>query len=140
MIHLRLCLLAATLISASPGWASHWTAVGEGGNGLFSIAVDLDSVQRSGDHVKVMEKFTYNRPARHTGGRYIHVIKSNQSYDCDGRTSLVLLGFAYGDREAMKPIDKILYHDIPSNYLPVADGSAEEKIMALVCSDRVATK
>lgn len=135
-----LLALFILVASSTTGWASQWVAFGEGGEGQFAIAIDLDSIQRQGSRVTVWERFSYNQPVKHTGGRFIHVIKSHQSYDCDRRSTLLLHGFAYGDVNATVALDTIRYSDRPSNYSAVATRSVEERILDQVCSNALAIR
>lgn len=135
-----LLALSILIISTTPTWASQWVAFGEGGEGQFAIAIDLDSIQRQGSRVTVWERFSYNQPVKHTGGRFIHVIKSHQSYDCDHRSTLLLHGFAYGDVNATVALDTIRYSDRASNYSAVAASSVEERILDRVCSNSLAIR
>lgn len=116
-----------------PSFASNWVSVGEGGNGQFLISVDLDSLQEKGPYRTVVEKFSYLRPAKYTGGRLIYAIKSYQSYNCQQRSTLLLHGFAYSDVAATAAIATINYTNIPANYAVVAPNSVEDKIFNLVC-------
>lgn len=131
-------LLASVM--ATPTLAANWVPLGEGGNGQFQVAVDLDSIQKSGSHLSVLEKFTYRTPAKYTGGRLIYAIKSNQSYDCEQRKTLLLNGFAYSDLNATVAIEAIRYTDHPGNYYAVAKSSVEERILNLVCGNSLAVK
>ena len=135
-----LLVLPMLFFVSTPDWASQWLSFGEGGNGQFSISIDLDSIQRKGSHITVWERFTYNKPVKHTGGRFIHVIKSHQSYDSDQRSTLLLHGFAYADANSTVALDTINYSDRPSNYSTVTPSSIEERILNLVCSDSLATR
>ena len=124
----------------TPSFAGQWLPLGEGGDGQFQVAVDLDSIQKNGSHVTVLEKFTYRTPAKYTGGRLIHAIKSNQSYDCEQRKTLLLTGFAYSDAEATVAIETIRYTDHPSNYSAVLQSSVEERVLNLVCGNAIAAR
>ena len=126
-------LLASVM--ALPTLAANWVPLGEGGNGQFQVAVDLDSIQKSGSHLLVLEKFTYRTPAKYTGGRLIYAIKSNQSYDCEQRKTLLLNGFAYSDLDATVAIETIRYTDHPSNYSAVLKNSVEERVLNLICAN-----
>lgn len=134
-----MALLMACVLS-TPSFAAQWLPLGEGGDGQFQVAVNLDSIQRSGSHVTVLEKFTYRTPVKYTGGRLIHAIKSNQSYDCGQHKTLLLTGFAYSDAEATVAIETIRYTDHPSNYSAVQKSSVEERVLNLVCGNSLAVR
>lgn len=132
-------LLMASAVS-TPGVASNWVPLGEGGDGQFQVFVDLDSVQNNGSRFTVLEKFSYRTPVKYTGGRWIYAIKSNQSYDCEQRKTLLLHSFAYSDAEATKAIESIRYTDNPSNYYAVSAKSFEERVLNLVCPNTIAAR
>lgn len=139
----RRAIALACLVAWSPAracLAADWVSLGEGGGGQFQIAVDLDSVRRSGTRVTVLEKFTYRTPARYTQGRLIYAIKSNQSYDCEKKKTLLLNGFAYSDVDAKIPISNIRYTDNPSNYSPIKQKSIEERVLNMVCAEHAELK
>jgi hypothetical protein len=106
-------LLMAAVISMA-AQAGNWVPLGEGGDGQFQVFVDLDSIQKKGSHVTVLEKFAYRTPVKYTGGRLIYAIKSNQSYDCEQRKPLLLHSIANSDAEATKAIESIRYTDTPT--------------------------
>ena len=135
-----LTALLMTTIMSSPCLATNWVPLGEGGNGQFLVSIDLDSIQKSGSHVTVLEKFSYRTPAKYTGGRLIYAIKSNQSYDCEQRKTLLLNGLAYSDLDATVVIETIRYTDHPSNYSAVLKSSVEERVLDLVCPNSLAVR
>jgi hypothetical protein len=132
-------LLMAAVMSM-PALASNWVPLGDGGDGQFLVFVDLDSIQKKGSHVTVLEKFAYRTPVKYTGGRLIYAIKSNQSYECEQRKTLLLHSFAYSDAEATKAIESIRYTDNPSHYYPVSTTSFEERVLNLICANTLAAR
>ena len=132
-------LLMAAVMSM-PAQAGNWVPLGEGGDGQFQVFVDLDSIQKKGSHVTVLEKFAYRTPVKYTGGRLIYAIKSNQSYDCEQRKTLLLHSFAYSDADATVAIESIRYTDNPSNYYAVSSKSFEERVLNLVCPNTIAAR
>lgn len=122
-------LLALSL----PGWASDWVALGEGGDGLFRIYVDRDSLQHIGTQTQAVEKYVYIKPVKHTGGRLIQAITTRSAYDCARRTKLVLQGSAFSDAAAMVAIDALHREDRPSGYTRVVPHSFEDTVFKAVC-------
>lgn len=130
----RIVGMALCALVSLPSWASNWVELGEGGDGQFRIAVDLESVQQHGAYRTVEERFTYRRPAHYTGGRLIYAVTAHRSYDCQQRAALLLRGWAYSDVAATVPIATIHYTHSPANYAAVAAHSVEDTIFNRVCA------
>ena len=116
-----------------PGWASDWLALGPGGDGMFQIYLDRDSLRRSGSKTQAVEKYVYQIPVQHTGGRLIQAITARTAYDCVRRTKLVLQGAAFSDAAATVAIDALQRGDRPSSYTQVIPDSFEDTAFKAVC-------
>jgi hypothetical protein len=128
--------VALWLALSMPGWATDWVPLGEGGDGLFRIYVDRDSLQHTGTQAQAVEKHVYRQPVKLTGGRLIQAITAitaRTAYDCARSSKLVLQGAAFSDTAATVAIDTLQRSDRPSSYTQVVPHSFEETVFKAVC-------
>ena len=129
----RLILLIMVLVlSGGPAYAE-WEKIGSGEDGGFVVYVDLDSVRRKGNVVKIWRLFDLKTTKTWRGISYLSS-KGFDEFDCTDEQSRILASYLYASQMGR---GQILHSDSnPGKWEPIMPGSVDQVLWKVACGKR----
>jgi len=123
--------LALSLALASAQAAAEWTAVGRA-NEIYSVFVNLESIRRSGDLVRMHGLYDFRRQDFTPEGRGLHSTAVLREYDCAGRR--VRLMFSVDFSGHMGEGDVVSASHRPGRWEAVLEGGIDDAYWNVACA------
>ena len=128
----QLLLLMILLVLRSEPVYAEWTAVEKINQGEMSVYVDSDTINRSGDVVKMWELWDFKTTRTEPKPPHMSV-KSQREFDCTKKVGRLLAVTAFsGNMGSGKVVYS--YSDFEHQRIPIEPGSVAESVWKVVCS------
>jgi Surface-adhesin protein E len=133
----RVSFLVLIILSAIAGSsiAADWVKVGQ--NNEMSSYIDTLSLQRTGQKVKIWEKYVFTQPQAIKGSKSTYkVVMIQKAYRCDERTDIILaISYYIDDATFNKPFANDSFPDNQSDYKNIQPDSIAEYVLKFVCRE-----
>ena len=127
----RLFLITLLVLSVGPVYAE-WVEVGGKVEEGLTVYVELDTLSRSGDVVKMWELWDFKTSRTETKPPHMSV-KSQREFDCTKKRGQLLALTAFSGN--MGSGEVVYSHsDFKDQEIPVEPGSVAESVWKLVCN------
>lgn len=136
MINLkRVFLFIAFATNAGTALAAEWIVVG--GNSKVETSVDIQSLRRSGEKIKVWIKWIYEEPNEAEGiypRKMYQSAKSLSIYNCAENSSITIQDILYSEKGGGEVIKSVTVTEAKARYSEVVPDSIGEAILQYVCT------
>ena len=129
----HLFLIALLLLSSGLAYAE-WVEVGGKVEEGLTVYVELDTLSRSGDVVKMWELWDFKTSRTETKPPHMSV-KSQREFDCIKKRGQLLALTAFSGNMGSGEV-VYSYSDFKDQEIPVEPGSVAEIVWKLVCSKK----
>jgi len=130
-MNLKNSLIGLLLMAVSAGAMAEWTKIGAAADGKFDSYVDLSTIRKSGNVVKIWNLRDYKKTQIDAGGKSYLSWMTRMEYDCNEENFRQLSIYQYSGN--MKNGDIVWSGDVVDKWNSIPPESIGEVAFKIVC-------